>query len=134
MDSSAKKTLWWVVLVSSLFAIGTIAARSHWRQRAAFDEMVRCTSRFIHLRLDKLLFAKEYGLTNGALIDPAAFARYQATNNPFCVTFTKCPSGGTYTLNPAGVDPTCSYTNEFDYWSINFQELKIYHSKTRHRQ
>ncbi len=52
-------------------------------------------------------WAMANGKKNGDIVVPTDISEYMKEEN----IMPRCSSGGTYTINPIGEDPTCSYPN-----------------------
>lgn len=94
-----------VVIVVGLaaFGLGVLWAQDYLARERAFAERTACVGSLTRLRLAKALYAQEHDLTNGTVIPDEAVWRQNGI-------LEHCHSGGTYSLNAAGADPTCSHT------------------------
>ena len=66
---------------------------------------LNCNNNLRLISFAKDMAVQTLGLTNGSIITMEQVKPYLRGYMP------KCPSGGTYSLNPVGQDPTCSRAN-----------------------
>jgi len=68
-----------------------------------YDESSNCQGNLKQIKAAKARWAKENNKTTGALADYAAINRLLPNSQA-----PACPSGGVYSYNPVGKEPTCS--------------------------
>jgi hypothetical protein len=85
-------------LLAGLFLAGYYFAH----QQRAFAQRTACVGSLIRIRLAKLVYAEEHGLTNGAVIPDEVVWRENGI-------VERCGSGGRYSINAVGAYPSCSY-------------------------
>jgi hypothetical protein len=91
------------LLLGGVFAAG-IAAPGAGREPAAPESgKSRCAIRLRRIAIAKEHAALDLGLKDGAEVPPDALLRYLPGGK-----LPVCPSGGSYAVNPAGVNPECS--------------------------
>ena len=87
---------------AALCAAGVVYADYRQRDRQFF-ERTACVGSLVRLHLAKECYAEEHHLTNGAPIpEGALWPAYGSSES--------CLSGGRYSVNCVGTDPSCSYT------------------------
>ena len=72
-----------------------------------FSKDRKCRDNLEQIDVSKDLYALDYNMTNGqsipggikTLVGPQAYIK----------KMPRCPKGGTYTINPIGINPTCDY-------------------------
>jgi hypothetical protein len=74
-------------------------------QNNVFNRRTACVGNLIQIRLGKERLAFDRQLTNGT---PITFDDAMRVLN---VNAYRCPEGGSYVINPIGVNPECTYTN-----------------------
>jgi hypothetical protein len=115
---SSKGKLWCVALVGVItFIIAVWAALGH--QRRAFAARTHCVGNLVQIRLAKLVCQGDLGLTDGDPIPDKALDKY--LSKPLAQH--RCPSGGTYLIENAGVLPKCTYTNAC--YTYEFDKVKL---------
>jgi len=94
----------YIILLSVVaIGIGAFLVRDYLSRKRAFAQRTACVGSLIRIRLTKELYAQEHGLTNGATISDDVVWRENRS-------VERCFSGGSYSINPVGVYPSCSYT------------------------
>jgi hypothetical protein len=94
----------WIVVALCLAAIAVGGVLSFdYLQRRQIAKRTACLGSLNRIRLTKLVYAEEHGLTNGAVIPDEVIWRENRL-------IERCFSGGHYSINPVGVDPSCNYT------------------------
>ena len=92
-----------IILCVAALVVGALCLRDYLTRKRAFAERTACVGTLIRLRMTKLLYAEDHGLTNGAVIPDEVVWRENGL-------VEHCHSGGRYSINAVGVDPSCSYT------------------------
>jgi hypothetical protein len=92
-----------VVLVGLTLAVGALGSRL-FRHKVLQDNSARnaCISNLRQIAGAKGIAAQELGLSAGALVRTQSLVLYMEGG------WRDCPSGGAYTVNPVGKDPTCN--------------------------
>jgi hypothetical protein len=98
---TSRRIILWACIAGVV--IGGLWARAHFVAKRGFAERTACVGTLTRLRLAKAFYAQEHGLTNGAAIPDEAVWRENGR-------VEQCGSGGHYSINVVGVDPSCSYT------------------------
>jgi hypothetical protein len=92
-----------ILLCVAALAVGTFLIGDHRGRKRGFAQRTACVGNMVHIRLVKLVYAEEHGLTNGATIpDPFVWQELGRTQ--------RCAAGGSYAIRRVGEWPTCSYT------------------------
>jgi hypothetical protein len=93
-----------IVVTSAVgLVVGGLWVRDYLVRKSAFEQRTACVGTLTRLSLTKLVYAQEHGLTNGAVIPDEVVWRENGK-------VEQCQSGGRYSINVVGVDPSCSYT------------------------
>ena len=90
-------------LCITVVVLGAAVSSDYVHRKRLFEERTACVGSLTRLRLSKSSYAAEYGLTNGAVIPDDVVWRENGI-------LEHCLSGGRYSINPLGIDPSCSYT------------------------
>lgn len=97
------------IVCVTAFGIGVFLVRDYRERQRGFAERTSCVGTLTRLRLAKAMYAQDHGFTNGAVIPEQAVWHENGM-------VEHCPSGGRYSINIIGVDPSCSHT-EVVRWS-----------------
>jgi hypothetical protein len=93
----------WIVVALFLAAIAVgVVLSFDYLQRRQIAKRTSCLGSLNRIRLTKLAYAEDHGLTNGAVIPEEVIWRENRL-------VERCYSGGHYSIKPVGVDPSCSY-------------------------
>jgi hypothetical protein len=94
----------WIVVALCLAAIAVGGVSSFdYVQRRQIAKRTACRGSLNRIRLTKLVYADEHGVTNGAAIPGEVIWRENRL-------IERCFSRGHYSISPVGVDPSYSYT------------------------
>jgi hypothetical protein len=86
----------------ALLIVGVaLYSRSKAACEAAGHNAYLCADNLRVIEATKELYAKDHGLKPGDVVGLSVLTDLHAWPR-------KCPSGGNYTINPVGTDPTCS--------------------------
>lgn len=104
-----------VALICIAVAVVTAAlAGNYLHRKRLFAQRTACIGTLIRINLAKVVYAHDHGLTNGALVPEEVVWEQERGKHG-------CFSGGTYSINPIGVSPSCSYTGRVRwdgrYWT-----------------
>lgn len=88
---------------------GAFFLHDYLTRKRNFHERTACVGSLVRIRLTKLVYAEDRGLTNGAVIPDEVVWRENGV-------VERCLSGGRYSINAIGVNPSCSY-GEVVRWS-----------------
>ena len=92
-----------IVLCVAALVVGALFLRDDLARKRGFAQRTACVGSLIRIRLTKLVYAEEHGLTNGAVIPDEVIWRENGR-------IERCGAGGRYSINAIGEYPSCSYT------------------------
>jgi hypothetical protein len=92
-----------LILCAAAVVIGALWSRDSLTRKRAFAERTACVGSLNRIRLTKLVYSEDHNLTNSAVIPDEIIWRENGVTE-------RCHSGGQYSINAVGVDPSCSYT------------------------
>lgn len=113
------------VLLLIFGTVVVVCVAMHWHTRRKFVKRTVCVSNLIILRMDKVQYAEENGLTNGTQVTWEDLELIRQKRE------LRCPKGGDYLLNPTGENPFCTYSNDVYTYRLKgwkFQKLKWKHA------
>ena len=94
--------------------MAAVLVGEHFHRKHLFSERTACIGTLIRINLAKMVYADEHGLSNGVIVPEDVIWKQERGMH-------KCFSGGTYSINPVGVSPSCSYTGRVRwdgrYWT-----------------
>lgn len=97
------RSLFWLCILAAAAIVAAMFSR-HMCNEREFQARTSCVSNLHHISMFKKLYAQEHGLTNGT---PVTFADVMSDDNR---SQYRCLKDGTYSINPIGIAPSCSYT------------------------
>jgi hypothetical protein len=92
--------------LAALLLLG-LALACLWQRRPA-AQLNECISNLKSIEIAKENLAAKNALTNGETVPASSIASFLKTAWPL-----RCPSGGTYSVNPIGSNATCSTPGHF---------------------
>lgn len=92
-----------IILTVAVLLGGAIFVVHYLTRKGALAKRTACVGSLIRIRLTKLVYAADNGMTNGAVIPDEVIWRENGL-------VERCHSGGQYSINAVGVNPSCSYT------------------------
>ena len=92
-----------IILCVVAVAGGGLWLRDYLARKRAYAERTVCVGSLIRIQGTKMAYAYQHGLTNGTVIADEIIWRENTV-------VEHCESGGRYSINTVGEDPSCSYT------------------------